>query len=73
MNEQQFKDLLAEHDILLTETQEKQFRRYFELLQIWNERLNLTTIIQKEDVYEKHFTSPSGDKLVAWGHYGYSG
>ena len=55
MNEQQFKDLLAEHDILLTETQEKQFRRYFELLQIWNERLNLTTIIQKEDVYEKHF------------------
>ena len=29
MNEQQFKDLLAEHDILLTETQEKQFRRYF--------------------------------------------
>ena len=55
MNEQQFKDLLAEHDIILTETQEKQFRRYFELLQVWNERLNLTTIIQKEDVYEKHF------------------
>lgn len=55
MNEEQFKKLLEEHDILLTETQEKQFRRYFELLQIWNERLNLTTIIQKEDVYEKHF------------------
>ena len=55
MNEEQFKRLLEEHDILLTETQEKQFRRYFELLQIWNERLNLTTIIQKEDVYEKHF------------------
>lgn len=55
MNEQQFKDLLAEHDIILTEKQEKQFRRYFELLQVWNERLNLTTIIQKEDVYEKHF------------------
>ena len=55
MNEEQFKKLLAEHDILLTEKQEKQFRRYFELLQIWNERLNLTTIIQKEDVYEKNF------------------
>ena len=55
MNEEQFKKLLAEHDILLTEKQEKQFRRYFELLQIWNEKLNLTTIIQKEDVYEKHF------------------
>ena len=36
----------------MTEKQEKQFRRYFELLQVWNERLNLTTIIQKEDVYE---------------------
>ena len=55
MNEEQFKRILEEHDILLTEEQEKQFRRYFELLQIWNERLNLTTITQKEDVYEKHF------------------
>ena len=55
MNEEQFKKLLEEHDIILTQTQEKQFRRYFELLQIWNEKLNLTTIIQKEDVYEKHF------------------
>lgn len=55
MNEEQFKKLLEEHSIILSEKQEKQFRRYFELLQIWNERLNLTTIIQKEDVYEKHF------------------
>ena len=55
MNEEQFKKLLEEHDILLTETQEKQFRRYFELLQTWNEKLNLTSITQKEDVYEKHF------------------
>ena len=47
MNEEQFKKLLEEHDIILTETQEKQFRRYFELLQIWNERLNLTSITQK--------------------------
>ncbi len=55
MNEEQFKRLLEENNILLTEEQEHQFRRYFELLQIWNEKLNLTTIIQKEDVYEKHF------------------
>ena len=55
MNEEQFRRILEEHDILLTPEQEKQFRRYFELLQTWNERLNLTTIIQKEDVYEKHF------------------
>ena len=55
MNEQQFKELLEQHSIILTEEQEKQFRRYFELLQIWNEKLNLTTIIEKNDVYEKHF------------------
>ena len=55
MNEEQFKSLLEEHNIVLTEKQIQQFRRYFELLQIWNEKLNLTTIIQKPDGYEKHF------------------
>lgn len=55
MNEGQFKSLLEENNILLNEEQMGKFRRYFELLQIWNEKLNLTTIIQKEDVYEKHF------------------
>ena len=55
MNEMQFKDLLEQHNIVLTEKQEQQFRRYFELLQTWNEKLNLTSITQKEDVYEKHF------------------
>ena len=55
MNEEQFKSLLEQHNILLTEKQEQQFRRYFELLQTWNEKLNLTSITQKEDVYEKHF------------------
>lgn len=55
MNEEQFKDLLEQHNILLTEKQEQQFRRYFELLQTWNEKLNLTSITQKNDVYEKHF------------------
>ena len=55
MNEEQFRRLLEEHSVILTDEQMQQFRRYFELLQIWNEKLNLTTIIQKEDVYEKHF------------------
>ena len=55
MNEEQFKDLLEQHNIILTDKQMSQFRRYFELLQIWNEKLNLTTIIEKSDVYEKHF------------------
>ena len=55
MNEEQFRDLLEQHNIMLSEKQEQQFRRYFELLQTWNEKLNLTSITQKEDVYEKHF------------------
>ena len=55
MNEEQFRSLLEQNGVLLTDEQMKQFRRYFELLQIWNEKLNLTTITQKEDVYEKHF------------------
>lgn len=55
MNEEQFRSLLEQNSILLTDEQMQQFRRYFELLQIWNEKLNLTTITQKEDVYEKHF------------------
>ena len=25
------------------------------------------------ETYSRHFESPSGDKLVAWGHYGYDG
>ena len=40
-----------------------------ETYDIWEDRME----DQGLDVYEKHFTSPSGDKLVAWGHYGYSG
>ena len=63
MNEMQFKDLLEQHNILLTEKQEQQFRRYFELLQTWNEKLNLTSITQKEDVYEKHFYDFKGKTL----------
>lgn len=42
---------------------------HIETYSIWEDRME----DQGLDVYEKHFTSPSGDKLVAWGHYGYSG
>ncbi len=55
MNEEQFKNLLEENNVILTEEQMNQFHKYLELLQIWNEKLNLTSIIQKNDVYEKHF------------------
>ena len=32
-----------------------QFNRYFELLVEWNEKINLTAITEKEEVYLKHF------------------
>ena len=39
----------------MTDTQKKQFERYFELLVEWNQKINLTAITDKEGVYLKHF------------------
>ncbi|MHC5251561.1 16S rRNA (guanine(527)-N(7))-methyltransferase RsmG [Listeria kieliensis] len=55
MNPEQFQAKLAEAGILLTETQMQQFERYYELLVEWNEKMNLTAITDKEEVYLKHF------------------
>ncbi|MGL4522682.1 MAG: 16S rRNA (guanine(527)-N(7))-methyltransferase RsmG, partial [Bacilli bacterium] len=55
MNEQQFIAELAKHGIELSEQQLLQFQKYHELLVTWNERMNLTAITEKEEVYEKHF------------------
>jgi 16S rRNA (guanine527-N7)-methyltransferase len=55
MNETQFRESLEEKGISLTDLQMNQFHRYYELLVEWNERMNLTAITQKEDVYLKHF------------------
>ncbi|WP_040226390.1 16S rRNA (guanine(527)-N(7))-methyltransferase RsmG [Bhargavaea cecembensis] len=55
MNEEQFIRHLAEHGIELSERQIGQFRRYFELLVEWNEKMNLTAITDREQVYLKHF------------------
>ena len=55
MNEETFVQELKKNGIELNEVQLKQFQRYFELLVEWNEKMNLTTILDKEGVYEKHF------------------
>ncbi|HWL24755.1 MAG TPA: 16S rRNA (guanine(527)-N(7))-methyltransferase RsmG [Ureibacillus sp.] len=55
MNEQQFIDALKEKGIELTDVQIGQFRKYFELLVEWNEKMNLTAITDLEGVYLKHF------------------
>ena len=55
MKPETFYDLLADQNILLSDQQKHQFERYFELLVEWNERINLTAITDKEEVYLKHF------------------
>ncbi|MYL62619.1 16S rRNA (guanine(527)-N(7))-methyltransferase RsmG [Bacillus hwajinpoensis] len=55
MNEQQFQELLEEKGITLSSKQLQQFQTYYEILVEWNEKMNLTAITDKEEVYEKHF------------------
>jgi len=55
MNEQQFIDALKKKGIELSEKQIAQFKKYFELLVEWNEKMNLTAITDLEGVYLKHF------------------
>lgn len=55
MTPQAFYQVLIEHGITLTDKQKKQFQTYFRLLVEWNEKINLTAITDKEEVYLKHF------------------
>lgn len=55
MNEEQFILELEKLGITLSEQQVLQFRRYYELLVEWNEKMNLTAITDREQVYLKHF------------------
>lgn len=55
MKPETFYNLLAEQNLPLSDQQKKQFDRYFELLVEWNEKINLTAITDKEEVYLKHF------------------
>ncbi|MBB6625400.1 16S rRNA (guanine(527)-N(7))-methyltransferase RsmG [Clostridium gasigenes] len=49
------KSASTEADLELSEYQYNQFIKYMRLLQEWNEKVNLTTIIEDEDVIKKHF------------------
>ena len=55
MTPQGFYQLLGQQGIELTDRQKDQFERYFELLVEWNEKINLTAITEKNEVYLKHF------------------
>jgi len=55
MTPEEFQSELKKRDIPITEAKMRQFERYLELLQEWNEKINLTAITQREEVYLKHF------------------
>ena len=55
MNPEEFKQALHDKGIDITEKQMQQFDDYLRLLQEWNEKINLTAITEKEEVYLKHF------------------
>ncbi|WP_114571914.1 16S rRNA (guanine(527)-N(7))-methyltransferase RsmG [Exiguobacterium flavidum] len=55
MKEQQFVEALEAKGLTVSPEQLAQFRRYYELLVEWNEKMNLTAITDEEGVYLKHF------------------
>src|SRR5690625_357301 len=55
MDEKQFATELKKHNIQVNERQLEQFSTYFQQLNIWNKKVNLTAITEKKDVYLKHF------------------
>ena len=55
MTNEEFIEKLKELNITLTEEQLNQLEKYYELLIEWNKKINLTRIVEKKDVYLKHF------------------
>lgn len=55
MNEMKFLQHLKEKGFELTDVQQKQFAIYYQTLVEWNEKINLTAVTEKEEVYLKHF------------------
>ncbi|MBJ8192157.1 class I SAM-dependent methyltransferase, partial [Bacillus cereus] len=53
--QQQFKQRLAEHSIVINDSQLEQFETYYRVLVEWNEKMNLTGITERDAVYTKHF------------------
>lgn len=49
MTPEEFRQVLAEKDIHLSDKQMAQFDRYFHLLVEWNEKMNLTAITDREE------------------------
>lgn len=55
MNIDEFKSEVEKLGIIVTEEEINKLERYYELLKEWNEKINLTAIIDKNQVFLKHF------------------
>jgi 16S rRNA (guanine527-N7)-methyltransferase len=59
MNQTEFNNLLDKYlekiDIVINETQKEQFHKYMDLLIEWNKKINLTAIVEPEEIILKHF------------------
>ena len=55
MNKEEFTKEVTKLGITLTEEQYEKLERFYNLLIEWNQRINLTRITEKEEVYLKHF------------------
>ncbi|MBF0713500.1 16S rRNA (guanine(527)-N(7))-methyltransferase RsmG [Gemella sp. GH3] len=55
MDKNQFYKHLENNGINLTDKQKDQFKKYFQLVFYWNERINLTAITDEDEFYTKHF------------------
>ena len=55
MTKDEFIEELKKIGIILSDKQLFQLNRFYELLCEWNEKINLTRIIEEKDVYLKHF------------------
>lgn len=55
MKPEEFIEKLKTQNIILSQKQIEQFHQYFELLVEWNQKINLTAIVEEQEVYLKHF------------------
>lgn len=55
MLKSEFQEKCAQRGLSLTKNQLKQFEIYADALLDYNQKINLTAITKKEDVYQKHF------------------
>ena len=55
MNKEEFINEVIKLEIEINEDKLEKLDKYYELLIKWNEKINLTSITKKEDVYLKHF------------------